>query len=454
MQQMYGILARRECRSAKRREERGKRLAKEALVMKIVNIDAPEEIAEVVVYLDIPEFVSEVIRPLEQKLYNSTSTHQMVCGGWDKGTTLPLSPIWQFEEEGYENIAALVHAIPIYLRDQRPIVRGESLIETSDKKRRTAKRSETKGESEIAKALLHLGDEERPRRREVELVEEEVVLEERGESRCVKRTICVIDPLGMYFTSRNGNSPYVELYLTEIAKASRGDDRAFKWLFATVLIHELAHAALDVHNLERSVTEKVLYSTEFGRWREESMANAVTLEIIKDYGRYGRSSGFYKYAKQFMKSQPAEYALGVLMDADDFWQVFDSKHQGVAPELQQAWLDYVKGNPDEEGLKKWNDVLNSSDVYLFEGEYFTDEEELVYAVVKKMLSDYEKKNGSKMPFAEFSSRFPCFEKHGKKKAYAPVSDVEGDDDYKEYQFSLQEGTMLCTVSGTIQRCLR
>jgi len=63
-----------------------------------------------------------------------------------------------------------------------------------------------------------------------------------------------------------------------------------------------------------------------------------------------------------MQSQPAEYALGVLMEDfryRDFRSVFDSKEQGVDSNLQQEWLNYVKGTPDWEGLHKWNELLRS-----------------------------------------------------------------------------------------------
>jgi hypothetical protein len=86
------------------------------------------------------------------------------------------------------------------------------------------------------------------------------------------------------------------------------------------------------------------------------MANAIALRIIKDFG----DIRFFDYAIKFMWSQPAEYALGVLME-DFNWRdmrsVMDNKYKGVDQTLQDQWLDYVKGNPDWQGLKKWNERL-------------------------------------------------------------------------------------------------
>lgn len=341
--------------------------------MKIVNIDAPKNLAEKVVDLNVPKFIIEVVRPLEKVFYNRFSGLQIIFGvhSHNKNTSIPLSPIWKFELCGYENIAALLHSIPIYLRDSKP--------------------EKNRDENSI------------------------------------------IDPLGAYYSNRKGDSPYIELYLTAI-DTSINDDEHFRWLFTKVLIHELAHAALDIFNWEhnRQQTEKISYHTEFGKWREESMANAMTLRVIKYFG----NKDFYDYAKQFMQSQPAEYALGVLMedfDYRDFRRIFNSKEQGVDSNLQQEWLNYVKGTPDWEGLHKWNELLNSQYVYTFEGEYYSSEKELVYTIVKKVLSDYENTNGGKMSFNTFISLFPNITT-GAENAYKPTQKGVVGSRYKEFRF--------------------
>lgn len=246
--------------------------------------------------------------------------------------------------------------------------------------------------------------------------------------------------MGAYYSNRKGDSPYIELFLSAIDNSINNDENHFKWLFTKVLIHELAHAALDIFNLERnnsSVKEKIQYFSKFGRWREESMANAVTLKIIRDYG----NKAFYYYAKLFMQSQPAEYALGVLMEDFGYWDfrsVFDSKEQGVDYNLQQKWLNYVKGTPDWNGLEKWNDMLDSKYVYVFEGKYYNMEDELVYDIVEKVLSDYEHQNGGKMPFDTFSTLFPYINITDTNMAYEPAQKVVGDSDYKK-EFELDDG---------------
>ena len=346
--------------------------------MKIVNLDAPAHLADKVVELKIRNFIIEIVQHLERDYYVCFDHHEIICGVHSShNTALPLSPIWKFEHAGYENIATLIHTIPIYLRDSKP--------------------EEIRDENSI------------------------------------------IDLLGAYYSNRKGDSPYIELFLSAIDNSSNNDENHFKWLFTKVLIHELAHAALDIFNLERNnsnVIEKINYFSEFGRWREESMANAMTLKIIRDYG----NKAFYYYAKLFMQSQPAEYALGVLMEDVrylDFISVFNSKKLGVDSNLQQKWLNYVKGTPDWDGLKKWNYMLHRKYVYVFEGKYYPSEQELVYDIVEKVLSDYEHQNGGKMPFAKFSTIFPYI-RTGVEMSYEPAQKVVGDRRYKK-EFELADG---------------
>lgn len=336
--------------------------------MKITNIDAPEHLADKVRHLRIQDFILDFIQPIERE-YHGHFSHIYLSQGshlYHRKKKLPVSPIWKFMEVGYENIAVLLHTIPIYLRDSRPEIRDENSI---------------------------------------------------------------IDLLGAYYSNRGGESPYIELYLKPIDDSANNENE-YIWLFTKVLIHELAHAALDIFNQEdgTNITEKVFYHTEFGKWREESMANAVALRIIKEYG----DNDFYDYAKLFMTKQDPEYALGVLMEDIGFWDfmsVYNPKKRGVDSTLQQEWLKYVKGKPDWEGLHKWNDLLFSKTVYLFENKYYTREEELVYDIVNKVVSDFESKNGKKMSYSEFSSIFPYI-KTGVEMSYEPSDKVKEDSRYR------------------------
>ena len=337
-------------------------------MIKLVNIDAPTHLSEKVVNSRIPEFVMDVVRPLERGLYNRFigEAHEPHKKDWKHFFDIIMDL-----EGQYENIVNLLHSIPVCLRNSKS----------------EADRDDNRGG--------------------------------------------IIDLLGAYFPNQDYDNPYIELYLTDIDVSTKNNEEHFKWLFTKVLFHELAHAALDIYmlNRNRQEAERVSYKTEFGRWREESMANAVALRIIKDFG----NKDFYDYAKNYMQTQPKEYALGVLMEDFGYWDfrsVFQAKEDGVDSTLQQEWLKYVKGTPDWEGMKKWNELLNSQNVYIFEGKYYSSEEVLVFDIVNKVLSDYVNKNGNKMPFNTFSSLFPYI-RTGAEMSYEPTQKVIGDSRYKE-----------------------
>ena len=223
---------------------------------------------------------------------------------------------------------------------------------------------------------------------------------------------------GMYISGRNNKTPYIELYPRNIDRSTHGNDEHFKWLFTKVLIHELAHAVLDMFNYERNSGErqKVLYSSEFGRWREESMANAIVLTIIKEFG----AEDFYNYALMVVRNQPAEYALGAKMPVD-IHGIIDEKRCGVSNVVRKLWLDYVKGKPTTQGLEQWNDMLTEEYVYSYCGQCF-DDRRLIERIVGGKLGEFKVKNKRDMNYAEFQEIFPCIKNFsGGQPAYITIS---------------------------------
>lgn len=214
----------------------------------------------------------------------------------------------------------------------------------------------------------------------------------------------IIDPLGAYYPSKNNNSPRIEIYLSKIRDVT-SDEKHYVWLFAKVMLHELAHALLDINNYDqwKTVVNKIPYYTTFGMWREESMANAIALKIIKQYG----TEPFYEYAKEFVLSQGDGYSLGALLEnsANASWVIKD-KVKGVDPDLQKKWLDYVTGNPDVKGLKEWNILLHHYVVYELNGDYYTFAPELITKVITSVIVEYYVKYGRKISLTELKQLFP------------------------------------------------
>jgi len=340
--------------------------------MKIANIDAKEEDLKKINFEDLFSFIYDVVRPLEKELFMLMKHQVYMPFHSPSPISLPTTPIRTFEDEGYENVANLLHTIPIYLRNER---------------------SEAKCEDE-------------------------------GEDK--------IDLWGAYFSNTKEDNPYIELFIAPILDCVKANKQKFKWLFTKVLIHELAHAAMDLNNLERShrnrIHNNISYHTDFGKWREESMANAVALRIIKEYG----DTDFYNYAKSFMLSQPPEYALGVLMEdlsAWDFKCYIDNKECGVNNDLKQIWLDYVKnGNPSSHGLKIWNKMFCFEYAYCFKGKYYYGASELVVDIVMDELDKFEKEHGRKMTKAEFTDTFPNI-RIVTRRAYEPSDLAKNNKNY-------------------------
>ena len=94
--------------------------------MKIVNIDASIQLARKGRYLNIPQFILSIIKPLEEQ----SGLCYDPCKRFHPTKTLPIAPIRMFydKEIGYENVATLVHTIPIYLRDKKPERKDEEGI--------------------------------------------------------------------------------------------------------------------------------------------------------------------------------------------------------------------------------------------------------------------------------------------------------------------------------------
>ena len=252
--------------------------------MKFLNYDAPEELVIKMLEYAIPDFILEVIRKQEAAFYHSDEfCIQMLC---------PLQICKQGERE-------LVGETDTSYKEIIPISFDQSFPPTPIRKfPRASYRNIV--------SLLHTIP---------------IYL--------TKNNSAAKYPLGAYHPDKN--NPYIELYVQDIWDTAKENNLHFKWLLTKALIHALAHAALDIHNLENSefVEDKVSHFTRFRQWREEEVAaNAITLRIIRDFG----DSAFYAYAKAFMQEQDPEYALDVEVENfedSDFDRVFKEKYLGV-----------------------------------------------------------------------------------------------------------------------------
>ena len=119
---------------------------------------------------------------------------------------------------------------------------------------------------------------------------------------------CVIsDLLGVYvsqFKSKSKSSTGFAEKKSEIFLwVDKIGDYDYIPLIRQVLVHELAHAIMDVH-------EYPFFNPNGHLFREESLANALSLYIMGKI--YKHDSNNYKFLVEFVSKQPLQYALGLL----------------------------------------------------------------------------------------------------------------------------------------------
>ena len=116
---------------------------------------------------------------------------------------------------------------------------------------------------------------------------------------------CVIsDLLGVYVSQFKSKSStgFAEKKSEIFLWVDKIGDYDYIPLIRQVLVHELAHAIMDV--------EYPFFNPDYHLFREESLANALSLYIMGKI--YKHDSNNYKFLVEFVSKQPLQYALGLL----------------------------------------------------------------------------------------------------------------------------------------------
>jgi len=153
---------------------------------------------------------------------------------------------------------------------------------------------------------------------------------------------CVIsDLLGVYVSQFKSKSSTgfaekkSEIFLWVDKIKWSGD---YKPLIRQVLVHELAHAIMDVH-------EYPFFNPNGHLFREESLANALSLYIMgKIYKHYSNN---YKFLVEFVSMQPLQYALGLLYN-----------DKLTITSAMGRWME-IKALNDPNNLPKWVNIAVS-----------------------------------------------------------------------------------------------
>ena len=104
-------------------------------------------------------------------------------------------------------------------------------------------------------------------------------------------------------------------------------------LIRQVLVHELAHAIMDVH-------EYPFFNPYCHLFREESLANALSLYIMGKI--YKHDSNNYKFLVEFVSMQPLQYALGLLYN-----------DKLTITSAMGRWMEIKAFNAPNNSLPKW-----------------------------------------------------------------------------------------------------
>ena len=151
---------------------------------------------------------------------------------------------------------------------------------------------------------------------------------------------CVIsDLLGVYVSQFKSKSSTgfaekkseIFLWVDKIKRS--GGDYDYKPLIRQVLVHELAHAIMDVH-------EYPFFNPDGHLFREESLANALSLYIMGKI--YKHDSNNYKFLVEFVSKQPLQYALGLLYN-----------DKLTITSAMGRWMEIKAFNAPNNSLPKW-----------------------------------------------------------------------------------------------------
>ena len=148
---------------------------------------------------------------------------------------------------------------------------------------------------------------------------------------------CVIsDLLGVYVSQFKSKSStgFAEKKSEIFLWVDKIGDYDYIPLIRQVLVHELAHAIMDVH-------EYPFFNPDYYHlFREESLANALSLYIMGKI--YKHDSNNYKFLVEFVSKQPLQYALGLLYN-----------DKLTITSAMGRWMEIKALNAPNNSLPKW-----------------------------------------------------------------------------------------------------
>lgn len=156
------------------------------------------------------------------------------------------------------------------------------------------------------------------------------------------------DALGLYLPCANllgCKKPAILLCVEKLVELSV-DDEQLSILIAKVLVHEFAHAFMDLDSKYPNGKD------QFHEWIEEALANFITLEYFKNYSenlveKTTTITSPLSVVEDFISKQPANYQLGLIffqnqLNIHRFKDWYRSKDKFVDEQGKKDFIDYVK----------------------------------------------------------------------------------------------------------------
>ncbi len=193
-----------------------------------------------------------------------------------------------------------------------------------------------------------------------------------------------VDKISDYVKTKTDRNDYEDDFHYECALSRR-----FDALTSKVILHELMHALMDnlLLGIGRHNIPTKRFISRFDTYKEESLANAMALELMKHRLR----EEDWDFIIDFVKHQPDEYSLGLeylslpVFNYAEEWvhhkdgNSFDSK-------VMQAWLSFIEGAKplDKKQLKALEYGLGfSKGLFKYKGVFFGDDD-----VCVEVIKDY------------------------------------------------------------------
>lgn len=269
-------------------------------------------------------------------------------------------------------------------------------------------------------------------------VESVVVPEDKYEKKTINKeglfdSYEMVDLFGLYrrdvLTSGNGCAgienikPNIFIWVDKIsdyvkAKTDRNDSeddfdyecalsRRFDALTSKVILHELMHALMDnlLLGFGRHNIPTKRFMGRFDTYKEESLANAMALELMEHHLR----AEDWDFIIDFVKHQPDEYSLGLeylslpVFRYAERW-VFHKNVLSFDSNVIQAWLSYVKGAKplDKKQLNTLEYGLRcSAGIFKYNGVFYDDND-----VCVNVIKDYA--NNHSVTRSDLHNAFPNY----------------------------------------------